>query len=131
MFFKEFVLTVQCEREQMKMDQTLKFWSPVEPSQEAASPQTEVARLLHGLQLVEPEQTGSGAEEIRMGFPLVDGLSIQQHLPAGGAGRLELHVGQSGPGRLGVLRQGENRPDLQLLLQNQNQLSNLSESEMF
>lgn len=42
---------------------------------------------LHGFILVELEQTGSGAEDVSMAFPLVNGLSVLQYALAGGAGR--------------------------------------------
>lgn len=75
-----------------------------------------MARLPHGLHLVELEQTGSGAEQVLVCLPLVDRLSVHQNPPAAGAGRREIHVGEDGRRRLGVLRQGESGADPQLLL---------------
>lgn len=40
---------------------------------------------LHCFILVELEQTGSGAEDVAMAFPLVNSLSVSQHGLAGGA----------------------------------------------
>lgn len=73
--------------------------------------QTEVALRLDGFPLVELQQTGSGAEQICVGLPLVDRLPVHQSLPTGGAGRLRVRLAQGGRGGIRVLRQREHRTD--------------------
>lgn len=78
--------------------------------------QTEVTRPHSWFLLVELEEAGGGAEDACVVFPLVNRFSIHQGLLAGGAGRRQVPAGERGLCRLGLPRQREDRPNLQVLL---------------
>lgn len=85
---------------------------------------TEVADLLNWFHLVKFQKTGSGAEDIRLAFFLVNCLSIQENLFAAGARRRQIHVSDSGRCRCRVSFQWEHWTNLQVLLRKTHQYDN-------